>query len=66
MNLTHVLSELRAERQQIEKVILVLERLAKWMASSEQTSKATSAGLRQKRTTAGQKRRTAAARKAAK
>jgi hypothetical protein len=58
MNLIHIISQLRAERQQLDEVILALERLAragrkrrgrpfKWMA-------------------AGQKRKTAAAKKAAK
>ena len=48
MNIIHMLSELRAERQQLDEAILVLERLAtsggkrrgrppKWMASAQST-----------------------------
>jgi hypothetical protein len=59
MNLTHVLSELRAELKRIEAVILVLERLAaaggkrsggrRKRTASEQSGRAASTVLKPKR-----------------
>ena len=74
MDLTHMLSELRAEHQQIEEAILVLQRLAasggkrrgrppKWMASAELPGAATppSPARKRKRFSAATRKKMAAA-----
>lgn len=72
MDLTHMLSELRAEHQQIEEAILVLQRLAasggerrgrppKWMASAELPGAATPSSPARKPFSAATRKRMAAA-----
>jgi hypothetical protein len=72
MNLTHMLTELRSERQQLDEAILVLQRLAtgqgkrrgrppKWMASAELTSVVTLPTRKRKPFSAATRKRMAAA-----
>jgi hypothetical protein len=71
MNLVHMLSELRSERQQIEEAILVLERLAasggrrrgrppKWMTQVK-TDTATSSGTKKRAFSLATRKKMAAA-----